>query len=104
VTVTVRQLIEEQAAGLVGREEAGHPSPLLGEGGRWSSSSTASPGVGNRRLSGVRGRGARRGATVLASLPDDQPTERGFPAALASATGAELITRLRRPPDSERVL
>jgi predicted alpha/beta-fold hydrolase len=95
MTVTVRQLIEEQAAGLVGREdERAILHQLLGEGGPLVVFVHGLAGVGKSTLVQAFAVEAReRGATVLRlDCRTIEPTERGFLAALASATGAELPT------------
>ncbi len=95
MTVTVRNLIEEQAAGLVGREDERailHRS--LDAGGPLVVFVHGLAGVGKSTLVQAFAVEAReRGATVVRlDCRAVEPTERGFLAALASATGAELPT------------
>lgn len=95
MTVTVRQLIDEQAAGLVGREdERAVLHQLLGVGGPLVVFVHGLAGVGKSTLVQAFAVEARdRGATVLRlDCRAIEPTERGFLAALASAAGAELPT------------
>ncbi len=95
MTVTVRQLIDEQAAGLVGREdERAILHQLLGDGGPLVVFVHGLAGVGKSTLVQAFAVEARdRGATVLRlDCRAIEPTERGFLAALASAAGAELAT------------
>jgi hypothetical protein len=95
MTVTVRQLIDEQAAGLVGREdERAVLHQLLGVGGPLVVFVHGLAGVGKSTLVQAFALEARdRGATVLRlDCRAIEPTERGFLAALASAAGAELPT------------
>ena len=95
MTVTVRQLIEEQAAGLVGRvDERAILHQLLGSGGPLVVFVHGLAGVGKSTLVQAFAVEARaRGATVLRlDCRAIEPTERGFLAALASATGGELPT------------
>jgi hypothetical protein len=106
MTVTVRQLIEEQAAGLVGREDERailHHS--LGEGGPLVVFVHGLAGVGKSTLVQAFAVEAReRGATVLRlDCRAIEPTERGFLAALASATGAELPTTTEAAARLERL-
>ena len=93
MTVTVRKLIEEQAAGLVGREdERAVLHRLLGDGGPLVVFVHGLAGVGKSTLVQAFAVEAReRGATVLRlDCRAIEPTERGFLAALSSATGVEL--------------
>jgi hypothetical protein len=95
MSVTVRKLIEEQAAGLVGREaERAVLRRLLDEGGPLVVFVHGLAGVGKSTLVQAFGVEAReREATVLRlDCRAIEPTERGFLAALSSATGAELPT------------
>jgi hypothetical protein len=95
MTVTIRQLLEEQAAGLVGREdERAILHQLLGAGGPLVVFVHGLAGVGKSTLVQAFAVEARdRGATVLRlDCRTIEPTERGFLAALGSATGAELPT------------
>jgi transcriptional regulator/AAA ATPase-like protein len=106
MTVTVRQLIEEQAAGLVGREdERAILHQLLGEGGPLVVFVHGLAGVGKSTLVQAFAVEAReRGATVLRlDCRAIEPTERGFLAALASATGAELPTTIDAAARLERL-
>ena len=106
MTVTVRQLIEEQAAGLVGREdERAILHQLLGEGGPLVVFVHGLAGVGKSTLVQAFAVEAReRGATVLRlDCRTIEPTERGFLAALASATGAELPTTTEAAARLERL-
>jgi hypothetical protein len=95
MTVTVRQLIEEQATRLVGREdERAILHQLLGPGGPLVAFVHGLAGVGKSTLVQAFAVEARdRGATVLRlDCRAIEPTERGFLAALAVATGADLAT------------
>ncbi len=95
MTVTIRQLIDEQATGLVGREdEMDVLRRLLGEGGPLVVFVHGIAGIGKSALVeafGVEARAA--GATVLRlDCRSIEPTERGFLAALEGKTGGELTT------------
>ena len=106
MTVTVRQLIEEQAAGLVGREdERAILHQLLGDGGPLVVFVHGLAGVGKSTLVQAFAVEAReRGATVVRlDCRTIEPTERGFLAALASATGAELPTTTEAAARLERL-
>lgn len=106
MTVTVRQLIEEQAASLVGREdERAILHQLIGVGGPLVVFVHGLAGVGKSTLVQAFSVEAReRGATVLRlDCRAIEPTERGFLAALASATGAELPTTTEAAARLERV-
>ena len=106
MTVTVRQLIEEQAAGLVGREdERAILHQLLGVGGPLVVFVHGLAGVGKSTLVQAFAVEARdRGATVIRlDCRAIEPTERGFLGALASATGAELATTVVAAARLERL-
>ena len=95
MTLTVRQLIDEQAARLVGRDdEMAVLRQLLGEGGPLVVFVHGIAGMGKSTLAeafGVEARAA--GATVLRlDCRSIEPTERGFLAALEAKTGGELNT------------
>ena len=95
MTVTVGQRIEEQAARLVGREdERATLHEMLGEDGPLVVFVHGLAGVGKSTLVQAFAVEARdRGATVLRlDCRAIEPTERGFLAALAGATGADLST------------
>ena len=95
MTVTVRQLIEVQAAGLVGRsDERATLHTLLGADGPVVVFVHGLAGVGKSTLVHAFASEARdRGATVLRlDCRVIEPSERGFLAALAGATGADLPT------------
>jgi DNA-binding response OmpR family regulator len=92
---TVRQLMDEQAAGLVGRgDERAVLRQLLGDGGPLVVFVHGIAGVGKSALVeafALEARGA--GATVLRlDGRSIEPTERGFLAALEARTGGELAT------------
>ncbi len=90
MTVTVRQLIEERAAGLVGREdERAVLHGLLEADGPLIVFVHGLAGVGKSTLVQAFANEARdRGATVLhLDCRAIEPTERGFRSALADATG-----------------
>ena len=106
MTVAVRQLIEEQAAGLVGRhDERAILHQLLGVGGPLIVFVHGLAGVGKSTLVQAFAVEAReRGATVIRlDCRVIEPTERGFLAALASATGAELPTATEAAARLERL-
>ena len=91
MTVTVRQLIEERAAGLVGREdERAVLHGLLEADGPVIVFVHGLAGVGKSTLVQAFANEARdRGATVLhLDCRAIEPTERGFLSALGDATGA----------------
>jgi Transcriptional regulatory protein, C terminal len=95
VTQTIRQLIDEQATRLVGRDhEMAVLRGLLTEGGPPVVFVHGIAGIGKSALLeafGVEARGA--GATVLRlDCRSIEPTERGFLAALEGKTGGELTT------------
>jgi hypothetical protein len=95
MTQTIRQLIDEQASGLVGREdELEVLRRLLGEGGPLVVFVHGIAGIGKSALVeafGVEARAA--GATVFRlDCRSIEPTERGFLAALEARTGGELTT------------
>ena len=95
MTQTIRQLIDEQATWLVGRDdEMGVLRRLLGEGGPLVVFVHGIAGIGKSALVeafGVEARAA--GATVLRlDGRSIEPTERGFLAALEGKTGGELTT------------
>lgn len=95
MTVSVRQLIEEQAARLVGREdERATLHEVLDSAGPLVVFVHGLAGVGKSTLVQAFAVEARdRGATVLRlDCRAIEPTERGFLAALAAATGADLST------------
>ena len=95
MSLTVRQLMEEQAAGLVGREsERAILHQLLAESGPLVVFIHGIAGVGKSTLAEAFAVEARaRGATVLRlDCRAIEPTERGFLAAVASATGGDLST------------
>jgi hypothetical protein len=95
MSLTVRQLIEEQAAGLVGREsERAILHQLLAKGGPLVVFVHGIAGIGKSTLvEAFAIEGRAEGATVLRLEGRSvEPTERGFLAALASATGGELDT------------
>ena len=106
MTVTVRQLIEEQATRLVGREdERAILHQLLGPGGPLVAFVHGLAGVGKSTLVQAFAVEARdRGATVLRlDCRAIEPTERGFLAALAAATGADLPTASEAAARLERL-
>src|SRR5688572_16179211 len=95
MTQTIRQLIDEQATWLVGRDnEMVVLRRLLGEGGPLVVFVHGIAGIGKSALVeafGVEARAA--GATVLRlDCRSIEPTERGFLAALEGITGGELTT------------
>ena len=95
MTQTIRQLIDEQATWLVGRDdEMDVLRRLLGEGGPLVVFVHGIAGIGKSALVeafGVEARAA--GATVLRlDCRSIEPTERGFLAALEGKTGGELTT------------
>jgi DNA-binding response OmpR family regulator len=95
MTQTIRQLIDEQATSLVGREnEMDVLRRLLDEGGPLVVFVHGIAGIGKSALVeafGVEARAA--GATVLRlDCRSIEPTERGFLAALEGKTGGELTT------------
>jgi len=95
MTVTVGQLIEEQAARLVGREaERAALHQMLGAGGPLVVFVHGLAGVGKSTLVQAFAVEAReRGATVLRlDCRAIEPNERGFLAALAGATGGKPST------------
>ena len=95
MTQTIRQLIDEQATGLVGRDdEMAVLRRLLGEGGPLVVFVHGIAGIGKSALVEAFGIEARAaGATVLRlDCRSIEPTERGFLAALAAKTGGELTT------------
>jgi hypothetical protein len=95
MTITVGQRIEEQATRLVGREdERAALHEMLGADGPLVVFVHGLAGVGKSTLVQAFAVEARdRGATVLRlDCRAIEPTERGFLAALAGATGADLST------------
>ena len=95
MTVTVRQLVEEQAAGLVGRgDELAVLDHVLRPGGPLVAFVHGLAGVGKSTLVAAFAIRARDlGATVLRiDCRTVEPTERGFLGALTSSTGADLVT------------
>ena len=95
MTQTIRQLIDEQATWLVGRDdEMDVLRRLLGEDGPLVVFVHGIAGIGKSALVeafGVEARAA--GATVLRlDCRSIEPTERGFLAALEAKTGGELTT------------
>jgi DNA-binding response OmpR family regulator len=95
MNLTVRQLLDEQAAGLVGRDdEMVVLRQLLGEGGPLVVFVHGIAGVGKTALAEAFAVEARAsGATVLRlDCRSIEPTERGFLAALEARTGGELTT------------
>ena len=95
MTQTIGQLIDQQATGLVGRDdEMDVLRRLLGEGGPLVVFVHGIAGVGKTALVeafGVEARAA--GATVLRlDCRSIEPTERGFLAALEAKTGGDLTT------------
>ncbi len=95
MSLTVRQLMEEQAAGLVGREsERAVLHQLLAEGGPLVVFVHGIAGVGKSTLAEAFAVEARsEGATVLRlDCRAIEPTARGFLAALAATTGGDLVT------------
>jgi hypothetical protein len=95
MTLTVRELSEDQATGLVGREvERATLQQLLVEGGPLVVFVHGIAGVGKSTLVEAFASGARAdGATVLRLDGGAiQPTERGFLNALQGAIGGELAT------------
>ena len=92
---TVRQLMDEQAAGLVGRDdEMAVLRQLLGEGGPIVVFVHGIAGIGKTALVEAFAAEARAsGATVLRlDCRSFEPTERGFLAALEARTGGNLAT------------
>ena len=92
---TVRQLMDEQAAGLVGRDdEMAVLRQLLGDGGPLVVFVYGIAGIGKTALVeafAVEARGS--GTTVLGlDCRSIEPTERGFLAALEDTTGGQLAT------------
>ena len=95
MTLTVRQLIDEQAARLVGRDdEMAVLRHLLGDGGPLVVFIHGIAGVGKSALVGAFGaEGRAAGATVLhLDGRSIQPTARGFLAALETTTGGKFKT------------
>jgi hypothetical protein len=95
VALTVRELIDEQAARLIGREdELGVLGQLLGDSGPLVVFVHGIAGVGKSALAHAFEVAARSaGATVLRlDCRSIEPTERGFLAALETRTGGELAT------------
>jgi hypothetical protein len=95
MTQTIRQLIDEQATRLVGRDdEMNLLRRLLGEGGPLVVFVHGIAGIGKSALVEAFGMEARAvGATVLRlDCRSIEPTERGFLAALEGKTGGELTT------------
>ena len=95
MTTTIRQLIDEQATWLVGRDdEMDVLRGLLGDGGPLVVFVHGIAGIGKSALVeafGVEARAA--GATVLRlDCRSIEPTERGFLAALEGKTGGDLTT------------
>ena len=95
MNLTVRQLLGDQAAGLVGRDdEMAVLRHLLGEGGALVVFVHGIAGIGKSALLEAFSVEARtRGATVLRlDCRSIEPTERGFLAALEDRTGGQLST------------
>lgn len=95
MTQTVRQLMDDQAAGLIGRDdEMAVLRQLLGEGGPLVVFIHGIAGIGKSTLADAFGVEARaNGATVLRlDCRSIEPTERGFLAALEDKTGGHLPT------------
>ena len=95
MTQTIRQLIDEQATWLVGRDdEMDVLRRLLGEDGPLVVFVHGIAGIGKSALVEAFGIEARAvGATVLRlDCRSIEPTERGFLAALEGKTGGELTT------------
>jgi hypothetical protein len=95
MTRTVRQLMEEQATGLVGRdEEMAVLRQLLDEGGPLVVFVHGMAGVGKTALVEAFAVEARAWGTTVLRLDcrSMEPTERGFLAALESRTGGQLAT------------
>jgi DNA-binding response OmpR family regulator len=95
MTQTIRQLIDEQATWLVGRDdEMDVLRRLLGEDGPFVVFVHGIAGIGKSALVEAFGIEARDfGATVLRlDCRSIEPTERGFLAALEGKTGGELTT------------
>ena len=93
MNLTVRQLLDEQAAGLVGRDdEMVVLRQLLGEGGPLVVFVHGIAGIGKSALLEAFAVEARAsGATVLRlDCRSIEPTERGFLAALEDRTGGQL--------------
>jgi hypothetical protein len=92
---TVRQLMDDQSAGLIGRDhERAVLRRLLGDGGPLVVFIHGIAGVGKSALAAAFAVEARAsGATVLRlDCRSFEPTERGFLAALEARTGGELAT------------
>lgn len=92
---TVRQLIDEQAAGLVGRDdEMAVLRQVLGEGGPLVVFIHGMAGIGKTAVAEAFAAEARsRGTTVLRlDCRSIEPTERGFLAELERRTGGELAS------------
>ena len=95
MTQTVRQLIDEQATWLAGRDnEMDVLRRLLGEGGPLVVFVYGIAGIGKSALVEAFGVEARAsGATVLRlDCRSIEPTQQGFLAALEGKTGGELTT------------
>jgi hypothetical protein len=95
MTRTVRQLMDEQAAGLVGRdEEIAVLRQLLGEGGPLVVFVHGIAGIGKTALVEAFAVEARAWGTTVLRLDcrSMEPTERGFLAALEERTGGQLAT------------
>src|SRR5512143_1417887 len=95
MSVTVRQLMDEQVAGLVGREdELALLRQLLDEGGPLVIFIHGIAGAGKTALAGAFAVEARAsGAAVLRlDCRSIEPTERGFLAALEDRIGGQLAT------------
>ena len=105
MSITLRQLMEERSAGIVGRQdEMASLHSLLGEGGPLVAFVHGIAGVGKSALAEAFAVQARsEGATVLRlDCRVIEPTERGFISTLALAIGSEptttpgIATRLSR--------
>jgi hypothetical protein len=95
MTRTVRQLMDEQAVGLVGRdEEMAVLRQLLGEGGPLVVFVHGIAGIGKTALIEAFAVEARAWGTTVLRLDcrSIEPTERGFLAALEERTGGQLET------------
>jgi len=95
MTQTIRQLIDEQATGLIGRDdEMDVLRGVLGEGGPLVVFVHGIAGIGKSALVEAFGVEARAvGATVLRlDCRSIEPTERGFLGALEGKTGGELTS------------